>query len=101
MSELLLVNPDAQHCARERCQCGGGRGEPLIVKESGCNANTKTVSTPREKLRDKLVLDGRKIPILQKKRFNATQICMHETFLCGPRQIRPCRNSEAFGPENE
>ena len=38
---------------------------------SGCNANTKTVSTPREKLHDKLVLDGRKSPIL--KREDATR----------------------------
>ena len=35
------------------------------MKESGCNANTKTVSTPREKLKDKLVLDGRRSPILK------------------------------------
>ena len=32
------------------------RHAPLIIKESGCNANTKTVSTPRDKLQDKLVL---------------------------------------------
>ena len=40
------------------------RHAPLIIKESGCNANAKTVSTPREKLQDKLVLDGRNTPIL-------------------------------------
>ena len=28
---------------------------PLIINESGYNANTKTASTPREKLQDKLV----------------------------------------------
>ena len=28
---------------------------PLIISESGCNTNTKAVSTPREKLQDKLV----------------------------------------------
>ena len=33
------------------------RHAPFIISESGCNANTKTVSTPREKLQDKLVLD--------------------------------------------
>ena len=39
----------------------------LIIKESGCNANTKTVCTPREKLQDKLVCDGRKSPILKRE----------------------------------
>ena len=41
------------------------RHAPLIINESGCNANTKTVSTPREKLQDKFVLNGRKSPILK------------------------------------
>ena len=36
-------------------------------KESGYNANTKTVSTPREKLQDKLVLDRSKSQILKKE----------------------------------
>ena len=35
------------------------------MNESGCNANTKTVSTPRDKLQDKLFLNGRKSPILK------------------------------------
>ena len=43
------------------------RHAPLFVNESGCNANTKTVSTPRQKLQDKLVLDGRRNPILNKE----------------------------------
>ena len=43
------------------------RHAPLIISESGCNANTKTVSTPREKLQDKLVLDGRRSPILNRE----------------------------------
>ena len=34
------------------------------ISESGCNATTTTVSTPREKLQDKLELDGRRSPIL-------------------------------------
>ena len=38
----------------------------LIISESGCNTNTKAVSTPRKKLQDKLVLDGRRSPILKK-----------------------------------
>ena len=36
-----------------------------MMNESGCNANTKTVSTPREKLQDKLFLNGRRSPILK------------------------------------
>ena len=41
------------------------RHAPLIISESRCNRNTKAVSTPREKLQDKLVLNGRKSPILK------------------------------------
>ena len=40
------------------------RHAPLIINESGCDANTKTVSTSREELQDKLVFDGGKSPIL-------------------------------------
>ena len=43
------------------------RRAPLIIHESGCNANTKTVSTPREKLQDKLALDRRKGLILKRE----------------------------------
>ena len=77
------------------------RHAPLIISEFGRNANTKTVSTPREKLQDKLVLDGRKSPIL--KREDATRhrsACLRLAFL-GPGQIRLCRNSETCGPESE
>ena len=35
------------------------------------------------------------------RRCSALQICMHETFVFGPRQMGPRRNREAFGPENE
>ena len=42
------------------------RHAPLIIGESGCNENTEAVSTPPEKLQDKLVLDGRRSPILKK-----------------------------------
>ena len=42
------------------------RHAPLIINESGCDMNTKAVSTPREKLKDKLLLDGRWSPILKK-----------------------------------
>ena len=41
------------------------RHAPLIINESGCNSNTSAVSTTREKLQDKLVLDGRRSPILE------------------------------------
>ena len=47
------------------------RHAPLITYESGCNTNTKAVITPREKLQDKLVLDGRRSPFL--KRDEATR----------------------------
>ena len=40
--QYLDIEPDLRHAT-------------LIIKETGCNANTKTVSTPREKLQDKLV----------------------------------------------
>ena len=58
------------------------RHAPLIINESGCNTNTKAVSTPREKLQDKLVLDGRRSPIL--KRDDATRYrsaCMRLSYL--------------------
>ena len=42
------------------------RHAPLIIRESGCKTNTEAVSTPRETLQDKLVLDGRRSPILKK-----------------------------------
>ena len=43
------------------------RHAPLIISESGCSANTKTVSTARENLQDRLVLDGRRSPILNRE----------------------------------
>ena len=42
------------------------RHAPLIINESGCNVNTKTLSTAR-KLQDDLVLDSRKSPILKRE----------------------------------
>ena len=41
------------------------RHAPLTSKESGCNANTKTVSTPREKLQEQV--GDRQSPILEKE----------------------------------
>ena len=49
--QYLDIEPDLRHA-------------PLIISESGCNANTKT---PREKLQDELVLDGRRSPILNRE----------------------------------
>ena len=67
--QYLVIEPDLRHA-------------PLIISESGCNANTKTVSTSREKLQDKLVLDGRKSLIL--KREDATRYrsaCMRLSYV--------------------
>ena len=58
------------------------RHAPLIINESGCNTNTKAVSTPREKL----VLDGRRSPIL--KRDEAARYrsaCMRLSYLAQDR----------------
>ena len=51
--QQLDIEPDLRHA-------------PLIISESGCNTNTKAVSTPREKLQDKVVLDGRRSRVLKK-----------------------------------
>ena len=61
------------------------RHAPLIINESGCNTNTKAVSK-REKLQDKLVLDGRRSPIL--KRDEAARYrsaCMRLSYLAQDR----------------
>ena len=42
------------------------RHAPLIIIESGCDTNTKAVSQPREKMKDRLVLEGRRSPILNR-----------------------------------
>ena len=71
--QYLDIEPDLRHA-------------PLIISESGCNTNTKAVSTPREKLQDKLVLDGRLSPIL--KRDEATRYrsaCMRLSYLAQDR----------------
>ena len=54
------------------------------------------MSTPREKLQDTLVLHGRKSPILMREDATRYRSSYHETFVSGPRQIRPCGNREAF-----
>ena len=74
------------------------RHAPFIINETGCNTGNKTVSTPREKLQDKWVLDSERVRF---ERGNTTQTCVHETFLFGPRQVGPCGNSKTFGSEDE
>ena len=71
--QYLDIEPDLRHA-------------PLIICESGCNTNTKAVSTPREKLQDELVLDGRRSPILN--RDDATRYrsaCMSLSYLAQDR----------------
>ena len=65
------------------------RHAPLI-SESGCNTNTKAVSTPRERLQVKLVLDGRRSQILKKDEATRYTTCLYETFIPGPGQIGSC-----------
>ena len=87
--QYLDIEPDLGHA-------------PLIISESGCNANTKTVSTPREKLQDKLVSDGRRSLILKREEATTNRsACMRLSFTLGPRQNGSCRYRETFGPENE
>ena len=50
--QYLDIEPDLRHA-------------PLNISESGCNANKKSVNTPRVKLQDKVVLDGRESQILK------------------------------------
>ena len=71
--QYLDIEPDLRHA-------------PLIISESGCNTNTKAVSTPREKLQDKLVLDVRRSPNLKKD--EATRYrsaCMRLSYLAQDR----------------
>ena len=75
----------------------GLRHAPLNINEPGCNANVKTVSTSREKLQDKLVLDGGMSVLKNEDVTRYRSACMR----LGPRQIGLCRNREAFGPEND
>ena len=62
------------------------RHAPFIISESGWNTNTKAVSTPREKLQDKLVLDGRRSPILKKdEATRCRSACMRLSYLAQDR----------------
>ena len=75
--QYLGVEPDLRHA-------------PLLISESGCNMNTKAVSTPREKLQDKLVLEGRRGPVLKKD--EATRYrsaCMRLSYLAQDRLDLP------------
>ena len=51
--QYLDIEPDLSHAS-------------LIISESGCATNTEALSTPREKLQDELVPDGRRSPILNR-----------------------------------
>ena len=55
------------------------RHAPLIISESRCNTNTEAVSTPREKLQDKLVLDGVRLikQRLAQDRFGLAETAKH------------------------
>ena len=81
--QYLDIEPDVRHA-------------PLIISDSGCNTNTKAVSTPREELRDKLVLDGRRNPILKKDEATRYRSACMRLFISGPRQIRSGWNGETF-----
>ena len=71
--QYLDIEPDLRHA-------------PLIISESGCNSNTKTVSTPRENLQDTRLSDGRRSPILNRE--DATRYrsaCMRFPYLAQDR----------------
>ena len=71
--QYLDIEPDLRHA-------------PLIISESGCNTNTKALCAPREKLQDKLVLDGRRSPILKKdEATRCRSVCMRLSFLAQDR----------------
>ena len=74
------------------------RHAPLKTNESGCNANTKTVNTPRLKPQNKFVSDGGKSPIFEEREDATRYIPAKRRFSF---LFRPCRKREAFGPENE
>ena len=50
--EFVEIEPDMRHA-------------PLIVAEAGCDERTKSVTTPREKLKDDIVREGHKTPLLK------------------------------------
>ena len=71
--QYLDIEPDLRHA-------------PLIISESGCNSDTKAVSTPRGKLQDELVPDERRSPILNRDdaiRYGSA--CMRLSFLAQER----------------
>ena len=45
-----------------------GRHVPLIIAEAGCDGRTKAVATPREKLKDAVVLENLKSKVLDRER---------------------------------
>ena len=75
--QYLDIEPDLRHA-------------PLIITEAGCNTNSKAVSTPREKLQDKRVLDGRRSPILNREDATRYRSACMRFLILGPRQIGSC-----------
>ena len=59
--QYMDIEPDLRHA-------------PLIINDSQCNANTKTVRTPREKLPEKL-------ETVERVRFSREKM-QHDTDLC-------------------
>ena len=85
--QYLDVEPDLRHA-------------PLIISESGCNMNTEAGEQhTREKLQDKLVLDGRRSPNLKNDEATRYRSACMRRFTLG--QIRSVGNSGTFGPEDE
>ena len=57
-----------------------------LIRDMGCNAKTKSVTTPQEKLQDKVVMDGMKGQFL--KKVDATRhqsACMRLSYLAQDR----------------
>ena len=71
--QSLDIEPDLRHA-------------PLIISESGCNTNTRAVSTPREKLQDKVVFERRRSSILKKDETTRYRsACMRFSYLAQDR----------------
>ena len=77
------------------------RHAPLIISESGCNTNTKAVSTPREKLQDKQVLDGRRSTIVKKDEATRYRPASMRLSHLAQDRLDLAETVKHFGPENE
>ena len=63
------------------------RHAPLIISESGCNTNTEAVGTAREKTTRQTGVRRKTESDSVERRSDTIQICLHETFVLGPRQM--------------